>query len=133
MAATELHTLWLKAAVDFDGQINFDVVDKRHVLDQVLVLAQERQNEVTLKQWKITRRNGRVVYLREIYETVVKCVAKFRDVVDVACQADAGHASLPWAGVRSYLVLIGTTDHKRNRLDCYSRQEEPLPRSLRVY
>ena len=99
MTATELHILWLQAATDFNGQINFDVADKRHVLDEILSLAQERKNEVTLKQWKITRRNGRVVNIREIYENIVKCVAKFRDVVDIACQADAGHASLPWAGV----------------------------------
>lgn len=113
MAATELHTLWLQAAAELDGQIIFDVLDldKRHVLDQVLSLAQERKNEVTLKQWKITKHNGRVVYLREIYENIVKCVAKFRDVVDVACQADAGHASLPWAGVRYYLLPSGTADH----------------------
>ena len=43
--------------------------------------------------------------VRDSLERVVKWVAKFKEVGDIAVQYDPSHASLPWAGVRLLLQV----------------------------
>lgn len=108
--------LWEELAAENNGHTLFDAnafsipADERHILDQVLELAKQRQHEVASKQWKFTRRSGKVVYIRDIYEHVATCVDKIKTVVDIATQADAGAASLPWAGVSVLRILFQCTD-----------------------
>ena len=55
------------------------------------------------KQWKIERKNGEIIYLRDILSRTVKWINKFKEVGDTLVQYDPGHAAIPWAAVRFVL------------------------------
>ena len=93
-----LNSLWLQAASKLNLQVDLEKASKSEVLTDVLNLAREKQ-EGSQKQWKITRRNGKVIYFRDVYGHIVSCVQKFREVGDMAVQYDPGQAALPWAVV----------------------------------
>lgn len=85
--------------------INFQNPEKRSILDDVLVLAQQRREECLRKRWRIRRKNGTIIILRDVFEKVIVWINKFKEVGDVAIQYDPIHASLPWAGIRMILQL----------------------------
>lgn len=94
-----LNSLWLQAASKLNLQVDLEKASKSEVLTDVLNLAREKQERAAQKQWKITRRNGKVIFFRDVYGHIVSCVQKFREVGDMAVQYDPGHAALPWAAV----------------------------------
>lgn len=98
-----LNDLWSQAASKFEQQIDFGKVNKTDILTDVWNLARKTQESAAQKKWKITRRNGKVIYFRDIYGHIASCVQKFREVGDVAVQYDPGHAALPWAGVGFFI------------------------------
>jgi hypothetical protein len=93
------NSLWLQAASKLKLQVDLEKASKGEVLTDILRLAREKQESAAQKQWKITRRNGKVTYFRDVYGHIVSCVQKFREVGDMAVQYDPGHAALPWAAV----------------------------------
>jgi hypothetical protein len=77
--------------------------DRQVVLDDLLKVVAEKQRLSIEKQWKYTKRSGEVVPLRDVFQKVVHCVKKFREVGDAVAQYDPAHLSLPWAGIRLLL------------------------------
>ncbi|KAK2765322.1 hypothetical protein FQN54_008166 [Arachnomyces sp. PD_36] len=83
--------------------IDFQRPDKIVILDDVLACAAQRRKECIEKRWKIKRKSGEVIVLRDVFESIIKWANNFKAVGDVAVQFDPTHASLPWAGVRLLL------------------------------
>ena len=52
---------------------------------------------------------GRSVNLRYQADKIISWLAKFKEVGDIAIQHDAGHAALPWAGIRFLLQVAHAT------------------------
>lgn len=94
--------------------VNFQRSDRRVVLQQVLDLADTKKKECLRKRWKIKRRNGDAIILRDVFEKIITWVQKFKSVGDIAMQHDPGHASLPWAGFR-LLLQVSTAVHCSTR------------------
>lgn len=92
--------LW-KAAVgtlseDMRRIIDVNPGDKRSVLETVLFEAKRQRQLCLRKQWKITKRNGDVLILRDVFEKIITWVDKFKKVGDVAIQAAPSYAAIPW-------------------------------------
>lgn len=68
--------------------------DRASTLKVIYEEATKRQGEKSRKT--IRRSNGRNVSYREIYGKIITWVKKFQMIGDIAVQADAGYASLPW-------------------------------------
>ncbi|KAJ5370546.1 uncharacterized protein N7496_006638 [Penicillium cataractarum] len=85
--------------------VNFQNPEKRGILEDVLVLAQQRREECLRKRWRIRRKNGTIIILRDVFEKMIVWINKFKEVGDIAVQYDPTHASLPWAGIRMILQL----------------------------
>lgn len=85
--------------------IDFKNPEKRGILEDVLALAQQRREECLRKRWRIRRKNGSIIILRDVFEKVIIWINKFKEVGDIAVQYDPTHASLPWAGIRMILQL----------------------------
>jgi hypothetical protein len=66
----------------------------------------EQQKEISLnKRLSCKGRHGEKIILRDVFEKVIRWIVKFKEVGDIAVQADAGAASLVWAGVRFLLQV----------------------------
>ena len=76
------------------------------ILSTVCYEAEARKEDSKAKQWKVKMpgKDGHEVVLRDVYGSIVSCATKFRDVGDLAIQADPGHAALPWAVIRLCLT-----------------------------
>ena len=64
----------------------------------------EAKRENIAGQWKL-QLGGTEINVREKVEKLVGWITKFKEVVDIAVQYDPVHAALPWAGVRSILIV----------------------------
>ncbi|KAJ0126878.1 hypothetical protein HZ326_30018 [Fusarium oxysporum f. sp. albedinis] len=89
----------LRARIDFDQE-------KIEAVSAVLELTDKAQRECDAKAWRLRRKNGATVSVRDILAKVVKWVNHFKAIGDIAVQYDPGHAALPWAGVRFLLQVI---------------------------
>jgi hypothetical protein len=69
------------------------------------------------KRWTFTFR-GRTVVLREKAVNIVKWLDRFKQVGDVASNADPVHIGLPWAGIR--LLFQAST---AECIQCHKRVE----------
>jgi hypothetical protein len=92
-------------------QLQVDPARKDYVgiLTEVLGIAAEKKQLCIKKAWKFTRRDGKVVIIRDLFEKIAVWVQKFKDVGDIAISFDPGHAALPWAAVR-FLLTIAIED-----------------------
>ncbi|MCJ1279590.1 hypothetical protein MMC21_007414 [Puttea exsequens] len=93
-----------KIIANLPKDMNVDASNASSVLHSVTDEAELRMNESQGRQWKVRKRNGTEVSLRDMYGVIVACVRKFQIVGDIAVQADAGYASIPWAMVRLFLT-----------------------------
>jgi hypothetical protein len=75
---------------------------QRQLLDDVLQATLEKKEECIKKRWKITVRK-RTIILHDLLGKMSSCTSTLIAVGDTAMQADAGHAALPWAVVRTIL------------------------------
>lgn len=82
---------------------NFKAPD---ILRIVCTEAEARKEDSKAKQWKvkIPAKDGHEIKLRDVYGNIISCATRFRDVGDLAIQADPGHAALPWAVIRLCLT-----------------------------
>jgi hypothetical protein len=78
---------------------------KRASLEELLGVIEQRRQLCLQRRWKFKRRNGEVVFVRDILERMVKSVNKFKEIGDVAVQYDPSHAALPWVGIRIVLQV----------------------------
>lgn len=101
--------LWLEALSTLSAEdksaIDLCQADKSAILEDILVAAEAKRQACLQKRWKIRRRNGDIVILRDVCEKVIKWVRKFKEVGDTAVQYDPAHAALPWAAVRFLLQM----------------------------
>ena len=58
------------------------------MLDELLQDVVEKKRMCEAKQWKYTKRNGEVVFIRESLDQVVEWAKRFREVGDAAAQYD---------------------------------------------
>ena len=99
-ASTSVQGLWHEAAVSIKWKcpngLDIDTTDTMGLLNSLHEEALQRTNKVQAKQHKWRRRNGKDVTFRDIWGKVLEWVKKFQTIGDIAIQADAGYASLPW-------------------------------------
>ena len=87
----------IDAFISSDGEIS-------SVLSAVYTACKEKREFCEKKSWTFALR-GRNVRLREEVDKVVFWLDKFKQVGDVAANADPMHAGLPWAGIRLLLEV----------------------------
>ncbi|KAH6680268.1 hypothetical protein B0J14DRAFT_648647 [Halenospora varia] len=86
--------------------------DRRAILEIVLFEATQKRKQCLAKRWKITKRNGDVIILRDVFEKIIKCVNQFKAVGDAAVNAASSYAaSLPW-GVVCMLIKGSISDNE---------------------
>lgn len=102
--------LWDKAVEALNdeerAQLDFQRPDKRLVLEELLEVIEDKKQLCLRRRWKVRKRNGELVFLRDVLGKLTLWINKFREVGDVAVQYDPSHAALPWAGVRLVLQTM---------------------------
>jgi hypothetical protein len=101
--------LWMKAAAsltDEDRQlINMGGLSEGNVAQAVLKVAQEQEKKSRDKQWSFSFK-GKQIMVRDVLKSIISWTEKFNHVVTFAVSMDAsGHAALPWACVKFFLVV----------------------------
>lgn len=95
----------LRPAIDFGG------LNKLQIVSEILQSTNTAQQQYVAKAWRIRRKSGATVNVRDIFAKVARWANHFKEIGDVAVQYDPVHAALPWAGVRFLLqvrvVLLG--------------------------
>lgn len=71
--------------------------DKRNVLNEVLVIVEEKKTKCMENGWKFKNYKGETVIVRDVLEKVVTWIDKFKQIGDLVVSYDPGHAALPWA------------------------------------
>ena len=75
-------------------------------MKEILASAEEKKEEVLGKAWKYTRKDGSVVYIRDVFNKIISSITKFQGAADFLVSLDtSGHAALPWAGVKFFLSV----------------------------
>ncbi|KAJ4304648.1 hypothetical protein N0V90_000174 [Kalmusia sp. IMI 367209] len=102
-------TLW-KIALDTlceedRSLINVPVDDSIDLIEDVLSVVKEKERLCRDKRWKVTKKNGQQIILRDLFEKSAKWIQRFKEVGDIAVQYDTTAASLPWAAVRLVLQV----------------------------
>jgi hypothetical protein len=77
---------------------------------KALNAAQKKQNLCENKRWTFTF-GGHTVTLREEADKVLLWLDRFKQVGDIAVNADPIHAGLPWAGIRLLLEVRKDNDY----------------------
>ncbi|KAK7418265.1 hypothetical protein QQX98_004050 [Neonectria punicea] len=115
MAMSELvyghsEDLWAKAVESLKPELRelftSDQSDRQAVLEVVLYAAQEKRELCIRKQWKITKKNGDIIILRDVFEKIIQCVDKFKALGNAAAEFAPGYASVPWGVIK---MLLQTT------------------------
>ncbi|KAI4121726.1 MAG: hypothetical protein LQ338_006194, partial [Usnochroma carphineum] len=86
------------------------------ILRSLSQAAVNRQAEAQKKRLKIPTKAGKVIVVRDAWGKVLGWIKRFQAVGDVAIQADAGYASLPWAAVvenETYAQMLEGIEVKR--------------------
>ncbi|KAI8417164.1 hypothetical protein FOFC_03477 [Fusarium oxysporum] len=89
----------LRTKIDFDHE-------KIETVSVVLQLTENAQTECDAKAWRLRRKNGVTVSVRDVLAKVIKWVNHFKEIGDIAVQYDPGYAALPWAGIRFLLQIV---------------------------
>lgn len=95
-------------------QLSFQRADKRLVLEELLEVIEDKKQLCLQKRWKFKKRNGELVFLRDVLGKMIMWINKFKEVGDSAAQYDPSHAALPWAGVRLVLQVSVETESYMN-------------------
>lgn len=74
------------------------------IIQHALSAAKQKQAICKAKRWTFTF-GGRQVVLQEKADNIVKWLDRFKQVGDVASNADPVHVGLPWAGIRLLLEV----------------------------
>jgi hypothetical protein len=86
------------------------------VLSTIYTACQRKGELCEKNSWTITLR-GRTVKLRKEADKVIFWLDKFKQVGDIAANADPIHAGLPWAGIRLLLEVWESIIHVYNILE----------------
>lgn len=101
--------LWAKATElltnEDQQQIRSSETGKLDALKDILVIIREKQALSNQKQWKLKRKDGREIVLRDVFNKITDSIVKFKEVGDVLVQYDPAHTAIPWAVVRFVLQV----------------------------
>jgi hypothetical protein len=89
------------------------------VLEEVLLAAETKRQQCLRKRWKIKKKNGEVIIVRDVFEKIIKWINTFKTIGDIVVQYDPGHASLPWAGL-SLLMQVSQSSLQNSRVGSLS-------------
>ncbi|ETS85593.1 hypothetical protein PFICI_03618 [Pestalotiopsis fici W106-1] len=102
--------LWSEALSSLKSDLRESLLsvegDRRATLEVVLFEARNKREIAMRKQWKITKKNGDIIILRDVFEKIIQWVDKFKAIGDTAMSAAPSYASIPWNVV---CVLIKVT------------------------
>lgn len=102
--------LWSKALLKLHPDDKKHVLtfqtDHKRVLQDVLKEAEAKRDAAVTKMWKITKTDGSIIVLRDVFEKVIQNVTKYAKAVDIAVNVDPLHAGVPWAIVRALLQVL---------------------------
>ena len=109
LCARALDNLWENAvnrlSADDKEQFDFSQDDKLNALETLQQAIAEQTQNRSKAQLVVFHRKGRKITLRQLFDKVVQCIDKFKQVGDIVVQYDPGHAALPWAAVRLVLQV----------------------------
>lgn len=110
-----LENLWEKAVDHLNPldkeQFGFTQDDKLNALESMRQEITKQAQNPTKARLVILRRKGQDITLRQVYEKIITCIDRFKQVGDVIVQYDPGHAALPWAAVRFVLQVTVNAQH----------------------
>lgn len=89
-----------KLKVELPSDMVFDSSNRASTLQKILQEASKRCNDIQISR-RTFRKGGKDVTYREVYGKIIRWVEKFQIIGDIAVQADAGYASLPWVPYQS--------------------------------
>lgn len=96
-------TLWDEALASISPKLQ-SVLPKpiagHNTIDRALVEVREARDKCIQQRWRINRKDGSIIIVRDLLEKVVKYFRRFKEIGDIVIQFDPVHAALPWAGVR---------------------------------
>ena len=84
-------------------------------------MTEQARKRLVDKSWSFKRKNGEVVFVRDVLAKAAKWVNHFKAVGDIAVQYDPVHAALPWAGVR-FLLNVSDALHPSDAVTLTSKQ-----------
>lgn len=73
-------------------------------LQEAFTAAREKQQLCEDKRWTFIS-GGRTIRLRDEADHVIQWLDRFKQIGDIAMNADPIHAGLPWAGIRFLLEV----------------------------
>lgn len=90
-------------------------MNRRDALEVLLYEAHAQRMLCIKKQWKITKKSGDVIILRDVFEKIIQCVDKFKMLGNAAAEFAPGYASVPWAVIKM-LLQVYRSDQLKNSL-----------------
>jgi hypothetical protein len=102
--------LWEQAAEALSptdrGNLSFEATGDLDIIKQVLNATITRRDDVLKKRWTFTKKDGKVIILRDLTDKIIGYVQKFQAAADFLVGLDAsGHAALPWAGIKFFISV----------------------------
>ncbi|TEY67148.1 hypothetical protein BOTCAL_0129g00200 [Botryotinia calthae] len=88
-------------------------LERRHILVEILDLVQKQEVKAQERKWKLRKKNGQVIIIRDIFVKLAVWMEKFKSIGDIIVQYDPVHASLPWAVIR-FLLQAAVSDINSN-------------------
>jgi hypothetical protein len=90
---------------DDEEKLRLKAAGKLTVLNEVLKAAEEKREQCKDRQWKIKKKNGSIIVLRDVFDKMVKWLNKLEAIVNFVAQLDSVHLALPWAAIKFFLQI----------------------------
>ena len=85
--------------------MDFGHTEKLEVIAELLELTNDAKQRCVGRAWRLRRKDGETVIVRDLLGKVARWIDQFKQVGDIAVQYDPIHAALPWAGIRFLLQV----------------------------
>ncbi|KAM0550838.1 hypothetical protein ACHAPJ_008701 [Fusarium lateritium] len=99
--------LWSKAVASLKPEIRElftgETINRREALEVLLYEAHTQRELCIRKQWRIKKKSGDIIILRDVFEKIIQCVDKFKMLGNAAAEFAPGYASVPWAAIKMLL------------------------------
>ena len=101
--------LWSKAVASLKPEIRElftgETINRREALEVLLYEAHTQRELCIRKQWRIKKKSGDIIILRDVFEKIIQCVDKFKMLGNAAAEFAPGYASVPWAAIKMLLQV----------------------------
>ncbi|KUJ19467.1 uncharacterized protein LY89DRAFT_491450 [Mollisia scopiformis] len=95
-----------------EEQLRLEKADKLPVLEEVLAAAIKKRERCKDRQWRIKKRDGTVIVLRDVFDKIASWLKKLESIGDCVAQLDSVHLALPWSVIKFFLQL-STGDNEK--------------------